>query len=184
MEQTDSSASFAKVRQPILDIRAQGDSTAHPSGSLSASARSRSWHMFTASVHGVSRSQRASTRHTRHCRHVSSPQAPTRPASRTTLRVCQSTSRRLAKRLWQKYPDLKRGVSVRSAPLRRQNRRYVRPRCLLPGWRGSRSRFYFARPPNLLSRAAPPSSYSSDRVLAMISPSRFAVPLGESFLRR
>ena len=30
MERADSFASFAKVREPILDIRAQSDSTAHP----------------------------------------------------------------------------------------------------------------------------------------------------------
>ena len=39
MERTSSFASFAKVREAILDIRAQGDSTAHSGRSLSARAK-------------------------------------------------------------------------------------------------------------------------------------------------
>jgi hypothetical protein len=37
MERTRSFAPFAKVREAILDIRAQGNSTAHQGSSLSAS---------------------------------------------------------------------------------------------------------------------------------------------------
>ena len=101
---------------------------------------------------------------------VTSHRSPNTSASRTNRQVCRSANEQLATRLWQRYPDLKLGESIRAALRRLQSRRCVHRRCLLPGPRGPHLRPVLLSPtnPSLPCRAA--FSYSSDRVRAMISP--------------